>query len=92
MYYQRNVNLINFSPQRVEDVMKIVGEARTIPNLSRLFESLGPGEKDDDEEEEYLDANDEECDDEYAQTKKRKGSNKCILPNLNLNGDTMIIF
>ncbi|KFK32775.1 hypothetical protein AALP_AA6G287000 [Arabis alpina] len=66
IYYQRNVNLINFSPQRVEEIMKIVGEARTIPNLSRLLESLEPGEKDDDDEEEYLDANDEECDDEYV--------------------------
>lgn len=65
MYYQRNANLINLSPQRVEDIMKIVGEARTIPNLSRQLESLGPDEKDDDDEEEYLDANDEECDDEY---------------------------
>ncbi|KAG7567355.1 Protein kinase domain [Arabidopsis thaliana x Arabidopsis arenosa] len=65
IYYQRNVNLINFSPQRVEEIMKIVGEARTIPNLSRPVESLGPG-KIDDEEEEYLDANDEEWYDDYA--------------------------
>jgi serine/threonine-protein kinase SRK2 len=65
IYYQRNVNLINFSPQRVEEIMKIVGEARTIPNLSRPVESLGSDKKDDDEEE-YLDANDEEWYDDYA--------------------------
>ncbi|CAA7027832.1 unnamed protein product [Microthlaspi erraticum] len=65
IYYQRNVNLTNFSPQRVEEIMKIVGEARTIPNLSRPLKSVGPSETND-EEEEYLDANDEECDDEYV--------------------------
>lgn len=65
IYYQRNV-LVNFSPQRVEEIMKIVGEARTIPNLSRPLKSLGPSEINDEEEEEYLDANDEECDDEYV--------------------------
>ncbi|KAG2327847.1 hypothetical protein Bca52824_010575 [Brassica carinata] len=60
-------NLINLSPQRVEEIMKILGKARTIPDLSRPLESHGNGEKDDvdAEEEEYLDANDEECDDEY---------------------------
>ncbi|XP_010417055.1 PREDICTED: serine/threonine-protein kinase SRK2J-like [Camelina sativa] len=68
IYYQRNGNLINFSPQRVEEIMKIVGEARTIPNLSR---PLGTNEKDgeeeeEEEEEEYLDANDEECYYEYT--------------------------
>lgn len=67
VYYQRNGNLINLSPQRVEEIMKILGEARTIPNLPRPLESLGNGEKGDvdEEEEEYLDANDEECDDVY---------------------------
>lgn len=66
VYYQRNVNLTNLSPQRVEEIMKILGEASTIPDLSRPLESLEDGEKDDvEEEEEYLDANDEECDDEY---------------------------
>ncbi|KAF2605135.1 hypothetical protein F2Q70_00027695 [Brassica cretica] len=66
VYYQRNVNLINLSPQRVDDIMKILGEARTLPDLSRPLESREDGEKDDvEEEEEYLDANDEECDDEY---------------------------
>lgn len=47
--------------------MKILGEARTIPNLPSPLESLGNGEKGDvdEEEEEYLDANDEECDDVY---------------------------
>lgn len=46
--------------------MKILGEARTLPDLSRPLESREDGEKDDvEEEEEYLDANDEECDDEY---------------------------
>lgn len=51
--------------------MKILGEARTIPNLPSPLESLGNGEKGDvdEEEEEYLDANDEECDDVYPQTK-----------------------
>lgn len=66
VYYQRNVNLTNLSPQRVEEITKILGEASTIPDLSRPLESLEDGEKDDvEEEEEYLDANDEECDDEY---------------------------
>ncbi|KAJ4902815.1 Serine/threonine-protein kinase SRK2J [Raphanus sativus] len=67
VYYQRNGNLINLSPQRVEEIMKILGEARTIPNLPSPLESLGNGEKGDvdEEEEEYLDANDEECDDVY---------------------------
>lgn len=66
VYYQRNVNLTNLSPQRVEEIMKILGEASTIPDLSRPLEFLEDGEKDDvEEEEEYLDANDEECDDEY---------------------------
>lgn len=48
--------------------MKIVDEARSIPNISRPVESFGPGQKDD-EEEEYLDANDEEWYDDFAQTK-----------------------
>ncbi|XP_010472302.1 PREDICTED: serine/threonine-protein kinase SRK2J isoform X1 [Camelina sativa] len=67
IYYQRNVSLINFSPQRVEEIMKIDGEARTIPNLSRpLGTNEKDGEEEEEEEEEYLDANDEVCYYEYT--------------------------
>ncbi|VVB08768.1 unnamed protein product [Arabis nemorensis] len=37
MYYQRNVNLINFSPQRVEDIMKIVDSAEVLANSAETL-------------------------------------------------------
>ncbi|XP_010547867.1 PREDICTED: serine/threonine-protein kinase SRK2J [Tarenaya hassleriana] len=55
VYYQRNNQ--SFSPQSVEEIMKIVGEARTVPKPSG---HAGGEDEEEEEEEEYLDANDEE--------------------------------
>nr|AFK41211.1 unknown [Lotus japonicus] len=65
VYYQRGGNL-SFSVQSVEEIMKIVGEAREPPPVSRPVKGFGwEGEEEDEEdvEEEVEEEEDEE--DEY---------------------------
>lgn len=65
IYYQReNPNSPSFSLQSVEDIMKIVGEARNPPPASRSVGGFGwGGEEDEDEKDEDVEPEDEE--DEY---------------------------
>uniref|UniRef100_A0A1D1YMQ0 non-specific serine/threonine protein kinase n=1 Tax=Anthurium amnicola TaxID=1678845 RepID=A0A1D1YMQ0_9ARAE len=65
MYYQRNNNAPSYSLQSVEDIMKIVAEARTPPPSSRRIPGFGWVDDEDDDEEEEGDPDEEEEDDEY---------------------------
>lgn len=52
VYFKRDHNAPTFSLQSIEDIMKIVGEARTRPSLSKTVSGYGWAEEEDDEEEE----------------------------------------
>ncbi|KAJ4964540.1 hypothetical protein NE237_016389 [Protea cynaroides] len=67
IYYQRedNPNNLSYSLQTVEEIMKIVGEARTLPPVSKSVGSFGwGGEEDEDDKVEDGDLEEEE-EDEY---------------------------
>ncbi|KAJ6821653.1 serine/threonine-protein kinase SAPK7 [Iris pallida] len=80
-YYKRDHNAPTFSLQSVEDIMKIVGEARTRPPSSKSAPGFGlageededneEGEAKDENEEEEPEEEDEEGEDEYDKTVKK---------------------
>ncbi|KAK9110115.1 hypothetical protein Sjap_018175 [Stephania japonica] len=68
IYYQRDNP--SFSLQSVEEIMKIVGEAKTPPPVSRSIGGFGWG-GDEDEEEYVEEADEEDGEDEYDKTVKK---------------------
>ncbi|XP_042476426.1 serine/threonine-protein kinase SRK2A-like isoform X2 [Macadamia integrifolia] len=66
IYYQReNPNNPSYSLQTVEEIMKIVGEARTPPPVSRSVGGFGWGGEEDEEDGKLEDDSEEEEEDEY---------------------------
>lgn len=63
IYYQRN-NATFSGLQSVDDIMKIVGEARNPPPSSRAVPGFPWGDEDADNKEEVVDNDDEEYEDE----------------------------
>ncbi|THF94475.1 hypothetical protein TEA_009483 [Camellia sinensis var. sinensis] len=81
MYYRRENP--SFSPQTVEEIMKIVEEARTPPPVSRSIGGFGWGGEEDEgkEEEEDEEAEEEEDEeDEYDKTVKEAHASGVHLP------------
>ncbi|EHA8590907.1 Serine/threonine-protein kinase SAPK7 [Cocos nucifera] len=64
MYYRRDRNAPTFSLQGVEEIMKIVGEARTPAQASRSIPGFGWAEENSEEEEEENQEEQEEKEDE----------------------------
>lgn len=70
IYYQRENP--GFSGQSVEEIMKIVGEARKPPPSSRSLKNFGWGAETDDEEDDVEEEVEEEEDDEDEYDKRVK--------------------
>lgn len=74
VYYRRDRNAPTFSLQTIEEIMKIVGEARTPAQASRSIQGFGWAEDDSEEEEEEnqeeQEEGEEEEEDEYDKTVK----------------------
>lgn len=69
IYYSRKENP-TFSPQSVDDIMKIVEEAKSPPPASRFLGGFGWGEDDDEVKEEEVEEEDDDEEDEYEKRVK----------------------
>ncbi|MQL87977.1 hypothetical protein Taro_020527 [Colocasia esculenta] len=72
IYYERNNNAPSYSLQTIDEIMKIVAEARTTPPVSRTISGFGWATEEDDEGDERKEDVEEEEDEEDEYDKRVK--------------------